>query len=477
MFVDMSGKCGGWIYWLLKAWRIRMKFRITKEKEFYRRVFLIMLPVAAQQAINMGVNMMDTIMLGNFGEVQLSASSLANSFYMLYGILCMGIIGGCSVLVSQYWGAGNLEKAREVFSLAFRLAAVLGFAFATVTWLIPGTIMQLFTSDPEVIEAGVRYLKITAFIYMIHGTSQVVAFLMRSVRQAQLGLYVSIISFFANIFANWVFIFGKLGAPRMEIAGAALGTLIARCVEFLVTFLYVLKIDQKLKLKVSDFLHNPERSLYRKYFQVGAPALVSDGLLGLGSTAISMVLGRMGSDVVAANSICMVVDRLFTVVVQGISNASGIITGNTIGEGKPDKAQEQGETFYLLSILCGILSTILVSIGGPLTIRLYNLQPETITVTKSMMYAYAVVMFFSAVQSIMTKGVLRGGGDTKFLLKADVLFMWLVSIPLGIFAGLVLHAPGWVAVLCLRIDFAIKSIWCVSRLKSGKWIKNITVET
>ncbi|MCI8616094.1 MAG: MATE family efflux transporter [Lachnospiraceae bacterium] len=454
-----------------------MKFRITKEKEFYRRVFLIMLPVAAQQAINMGVNMMDTIMLGNFGEVQLSASSLANSFYMLYGILCMGIIGGCSVLVSQYWGAGNLEKAREVFSLAFRLAAVLGFAFAIVTWLTPGTIMQLFTSDPEVIEAGVRYLKITAFIYMIHGTSQVVAFLMRSVRQAQLGLYVSIISFFANIFANWVFIFGKLGAPRMEIAGAALGTLIARCVEFLVTFLYVLKIDQKLKLKVSDFLHNPERSLYRKYFQVGAPALVSDGLLGLGSTAISMVLGRMGSDVVAANSICMVVDRLFTVVVQGISNASGIITGNTIGEGKPDKAQEQGETFYLLSILCGILSTILVSIGGPLTIRLYNLQPETITVTKSMMYAYAVVMFFSAVQSIMTKGVLRGGGDTKFLLKADVLFMWLVSIPLGILAGLVLHAPGWVAVICLRIDFAIKSIWCVSRLKSGKWIKNITVET
>ena len=453
-----------------------MRFRITKDREFYHKVLLIMLPVAAQQAINMGVNMMDTIMLGNFGEVQLSASSLANSFYMLYGILCMGIIGGCSVMVSQYWGAGDLEKAREVFSLAFRLAAVLGLVFAIVTWMFPGLIMGLFTSDPEVIDAGIRYLKLTAFIYMIHGTSQVVAFLMRSVRQAQLGLYVSVISFFVNIFANWVFIFGKLGAPRMEIAGAALGTLIARCTEFLVTFIYVLRIDQKLRLRLSDFWHNPAKALYKKYFQVGAPALVSDGLLGLGSTAISMVLGRMGSDVVAANSICMVVDRLFTVVVQGVSNASGIVTGNTIGEGQLDKAQEQGETFYFMSIMCGILSALLVSVGGPLTIRLYNLQPETIMVTRNMMYAYAVVMFFSAIQGIMTKGVLRGGGDTRFLLKADVLFMWLVSIPLGIFAGLILHAPGWVTVLCLRIDFAIKSFWCVSRLKSGKWIKNITVE-
>lgn len=453
-----------------------LKLRITKDKSFYRKVALLTLPVAAQQAINMGVNMMDTIMVGNLGEVQLSAASLSNSFYLLYGILCLGIIGGCSVMVSQYWGAGNLEKARETFSLALRLAAVLGFAFALVTYFFPEQILRLYTSDQAVIEAGVRYLNILAFVYMVHGTGQVVSFLMRSVGDPKLGLYVSCISFFVNVFANWVFIFGKLGAPRMEIAGAALGTLIARLVECTVTFIYVLKIDKRLNMRVADFLRNPERALYGKYFQVGAPALISDGLLGLGTSAISMVLGRMGHEIVAAHSICTVVDMFFTVVVQGISNASGIITGNTIGEGRADKAQEQGETFYLLGILCGIFSAVIIALLGPLTIQFYKLQPETVELTRSMMYAYSIVMFFSAIQGIMTKGVLRGGGDTKFLMVADVLFLWLASIPLGIFAGLVLHAPAWVTVFCLRIDFAIKSVWCVFRLMSGKWIRNITVD-
>jgi len=444
---------------------------LVREKEFYTQVRRIMVPVALQQAINIGVNMMDTIMLGSFGEAQLSASSLANSFYNLFVILCMGIIGGCSVLAAQYWGANNKEKVRETFNLAIRLSVFLSLIFAAVTALFPEQIMRLYSNEQDVIDYGVRYLRITTYIYIFHGTSQVTAFLMRSIQQPKLGLTVSVISFFVNVFANWVFIFGKLGAPRMEIAGAALGTLIARCVEFTVTFVYVLVIDKSMGLRPRHLLRGPTKELYYNYFRLGFAALISDGFLGLGTSVMNMILGRMGSAVVAANAICQVVDRLFTVVVSGVSNAASIITGNTVGRGDREAAIRQGQTFYLLSVAFGFISAVLVFFLGTLTISAYNLDVTTIVIAKEMMLAYTVIAFFQSVQSVMTKGVLRGGGDTRFLMVADVLFLWIVSLPLGYVVGLMLGAPGWLSVLCLRIDWVIKSVWCVRRLNSGKWIR------
>lgn len=444
---------------------------LVRDREFYAQVRRIMVPVALQQAINIGVNMMDTIMLGSFGEAQLSASSLANSFYNLFVILCMGIIGGCSVLAAQYWGANNKEKVRETFNLAIRLSVFLSLIFAVVTALFPEQIMKLYSNEQDVIDYGVRYLRITTYIYLFHGTSQVTAFLMRSVQQPKLGLTVSIISFFVNVFANWIFIFGKLGAPRMEIAGAALGTLIARTVEFTVTFVYVLGIDKSMGLRPRHLLRSPTKELYYNYFRLGFAALISDGFLGLGTSVMNMILGRMGSAVVAANAICQVVDRLFTVVVSGVSNAASIITGNTVGKGDRETAIRQGQTFYLLSVAFGLVSAVLVFFLGTLTINAYNLDVTTIVIAREMMLAYTVIAFFQSVQSVMTKGVLRGGGDTRFLMVADVLFLWIVSLPLGYVVGLMLKAPGWLSVLCLRIDWVIKSVWCVRRLNSGKWIR------
>lgn len=453
-----------------------MKLTIVKEKQFYTSVLAIMLPVALQQAINMGVNMLDTMMLGSFGEVQLSASSLANQFYNLFTIFCMGIIGGSSVLAAQFWGAGEKEKVRETFNMAIRLAAGLALFFAIVTFCFPAQIMSIYTSETDVIAQGVRYLKITTFVYLVHGTSLVAAQLMRSVGQAQLGLIVSIVSFVVNIVGNYTFIFGKFGAPRMEIAGAALGTFLARSAEFIVTFTYIMVIDKKLGLRVKHLVKSPSGLFYKNYFRLGAPVLVSDGLLAFGDSVLSIILGHMGAAVVAGNAICMVVQRLFTVVIQGISNASSIVTGNTIGRGEHQKAMEQGQTFYLLSIVFGIINAILVMIFGPMTISMYSLEPETIIVTRQLMNAYVVIVFFQAIQSVMTKGVLRGGGDTKFLMMADILFLWLASIPLGAIGGLILGWPAWVTMLCLRIDYVIKSVWCVSRLLSGKWIREVSRE-
>ncbi|MCR5032371.1 MAG: MATE family efflux transporter [Lachnospiraceae bacterium] len=423
-----------------------------------------------QQAINMGVNMMDTMMLGNLGETALSASSLANQYYMFFTIFCLGIIGGCSVLTAQYWGAGDKKRVRETFNMALWISFALCLLFMVVTMLFPEQIMTIYTSEADVIREGARYLEITAFIFILHGTSLVGSSLMRTVGKPRLGLVVSIVSFFVNVFFNYVFIFGKFGAPRMEIAGAALGTLIARATEFLITFIYIFVIDKALELKPKHLKRPPSVAMIREYFRIGAPVLISDALLGLGGNIVSVVMGHMGTAVVAANAICMVVDRLCIVVIQGIANAAGIIVGNTIGSGEKEKVQEQGQTFYLMSLIIGVISAVLVLIIGPMTIGLYTVTEETSLLTKEMMYAYTVIVFFQCIQSVMTKGVLRGGGDTRFLMVADILFMWLVSVPLGAVGGLVLHWPAWLVMICLRIDYMIKSIWCISRLLSGKWI-------
>lgn len=447
-----------------------MRITLIKDRKFYAGVLSIMLPVALQQAINMGVNMLDTMMLGSFGEAQLSASSLANQYYSFFLVLCYGVIGGASVLASQYWGAKDKEHVRETFSMALRITLGLALFFAALTFFFARPIMKIYTSEEPVIAYGVRYLEITVFIFAIHSTGLVAAQLMRTVGQARLGLYVSILSFAVNLAANYIFIFGKCGMPRMEIAGAALGTLIARLTEFVAVFTYILVIDQKLGLRVKHLLKSPSAHFYKNYLRLGAPVLLSDFLLGLGLNLVSVVLGHMGAAVVAANSICQVIDRLCTVVIQGVANASGIITGNTIGSGDHELAMKQGETFYLLSVIFGGIAALMVFILGPMTITMYSLEPETITMTRHLMNAYVAVVFFEAVQCVMTKGVLRGGGDTRFLLKADILFMWLVSIPLGAVGGLILHWPAWLTLLCLRIDYMIKSVWCVSRLLSGKWI-------
>lgn len=451
-----------------------MKITLIRDKNFYRKILSIMLPVALQQAINIGVNMMDTVMLGSFGEIQLSASSLANQYYNCFTILCMGIIGGSSILASQFWGAGDKEHVRETFNMALRLSLGVSVVFAIITFFFAPQIMRIYSSDPDVIEQGVRYLNVTVFVFALHGTSLVATQLMRSVGKAQLGLFVSIVSFIVNVGANYIFIFGKLGAPRLEIAGAAVGTLIARSIEFLLTFVYILHLDRDLGLRVHHLMCSPSGHLYRNYFRLGAPVLISDSLLGIGSTMVSVILGHMGTVAVSANAICQVVDRLCTVVIQGVSNASGVIIGNTIGSGDTNLAIRQGESFYLLSMIFGAVSALLVFLIGPISISMYNLTPETILATRHLMNAYVIVVFFQAIQSVMTKGVLRGGGDTKFLMKADILFMWLVSIPVGAIAGLVFHQPPWITMLCLRLDYIIKSAWCVSRLLSGKWIHRTT---
>lgn len=442
----------------------------VKEKSFYKLILSIAVPVVLQNMITIGVNIMDTLMLGNYGEVQLSASSLANEFINIYHIMCMGMSMGAAVLTAQYYGAGNNPSLKKIVTIVLRMGLVIAAVFTVVTLLFPEELMRLYTPDEAVIEKGVLYFRISAVTYVLLGVSLILTNILRTVHQVRFPLVLSIVTFFVNVFFNWVFIYGRLGAPEMQIEGAALGTVIARLVECgsLVTYFFV--FDKRIGYRIKDLFMKCGDHV-RVYITYAIPVMVSDTLLALGNSAVSIIMGHIGASFVAANSIISQTVRLSTVFNQGLSSASSVITGNTLGKGERDKAYHQGVTFLCLSILIGLAAAVVILLISPLLVESFNITQETKDIAYQLMASVSVMMVFQTVQSVLTKGVLRGGGDTRFLMLADILFLWLASIPLGYLCGLVWHlSPFWIYA-ALKIDWVIKSVWCIFRLRSKKWIR------
>ena len=444
----------------------------VKEKSFYKLILSIAVPVVLQNMITIGVNIMDTLMLGNYGEIQLSASSLANEFINIYHIMCMGMSMGAAVLTAQYYGAGNNPSLKKIVTIVLRMGLVIAAAFTVVTLLFPEKLMRLYTPDEAVIEKGVLYFRISAVTYVLLGVSLILTNILRTVHQVRFPLVLSIVTFFVNVFFNWVFIYGRLGAPEMQIEGAALGTVIARLVECgsLVTYFFV--FDKRIGYRIKDLFMKCGDHV-RVYITYAIPVMVSDTLLALGNSAVSIIMGHIGASFVAANSIISQTVRLSTVFNQGLSSASSVITGNTLGKGERDKAYHQGVTFLCLSILIGLAAAVIILLISPLLVESFNITQETKDIAYQLMASVSVMMVFQTVQSVLTKGVLRGGGDTRFLMLADILFLWLASIPLGYLCGLVWHlSPFWIYA-ALKIDWVIKSVWCIFRLRSKKWIRMV----
>lgn len=439
---------------------------------------ILALPIAMQSLITIGVNMLDTIMVGQLGETELSAVSLANQFINIYHIFCMGIGMGASVLVSRYWGMRErepekaMEALKKTICLMVRLTLALALLFALVTLFIPETIMKMYTVETDIIANGVIYFKYSIITYFFLGLSLVCTIVLRSVGQVQIPLYVSVGAFAVNLVANYGLIFGKLGMPKMGIAGAALGTLIARLYEAAVICGYLFFVDKKIGMRLKH-LTMKTRDLLGEYIRISIPVLISDGILAIGNNSVAMVIGRLGQSFVAANAITSVTQQMSNVLIQGVCQAGAIVTGQTLGEGDKEKAQDQAYGFLGFGLGLGMVSAIVIMAISRPVISAYQVADTTANMAAQLMNAISLIVVFQATNSIMTKGVLRGGGDTRMLMLADNIFLWVLSIPLGLLAGFVLKLPPFWIYFFLKFDQVAKAVWCVLRLRSGKWIKKI----
>ena len=452
-----------------KEWKIK---EYLGDKELYLKMLKIAIPISLQSLITVGINLMDTIMLSKMGDAQISASSLAGQFINLFMICCMGIGMGASVLTSRFWGMQDKTSLKKTITIMLRFVVIFSSIFTAITIISPEWIMRIYSDETPIIAHGITYLKWMIPTYICTGLSLTCTIVLRTVGQVRIPLYCSISAFFVNVFFNWVFIFGHLGAPRMEIGGAALGTLIARVFELIFICGYFFFIDKRIRYRLKDIFMKC-RDLLGEYIRISIPVLISDGLLAFGNNTVAMIMGRIGETFVAANSVTTVVQQLSSVLTTGVCNASGIITGHTMGEGDIKKAQRQGYTFLFIGFIIGCFSALVIFLlRGPI-INYYDVSPEAKTIAWDLMNAIIIINIFQSMNSILTKGVLRAGGDTTFLMAGDILFLWIASIPLGGLAGLKWGLPSFWIYTFLKIDQIIKCVWCYFRLRSGKWLKKI----
>ncbi|MBC8586152.1 MATE family efflux transporter [Youxingia wuxianensis] len=447
----------------------------VRDGTFYKTLVAIAAPVALQNLITFMVSMMDTIMIGALGEVQLSATSIANQLWFILMEICFGVAGGANVISAQYWGKGDVGIIRRIQSITYKTLLVVSVLCSCIALFLPGQFMSVFTTDQGVIEYGIQYLQIIGFSYPLYALASAGIMQLRSIGTVKISVVVYLTSLVVNTFLNWVLIFGNLGAPRMEVRGGALATCVARMFEFGIVTFYVFKVEDKVKFGLKDLRAN-NRHLYKMYVSQVVPVTCNEMLWVVGSTMVSIVIGRMGTQFVAANSIYSVLNQLVMVSIFGVGSATATIIGNTIGTGEYEMAKERSVTFMVIGALLGVIGTLLTLALGPVMLILYQNIPEaTKTLVSQLTVVGSIIVFFQAMAVVSMMGVLRAGGDNKFVLVADVIFMWCISIPLGFLTGFKLGWTPPAVYAVLKCDEVLKTLISAVRVFRFRWLQDITL--
>ena len=446
---------------------------MNEKKEFYQKMFVLVLPIALQNLINVGISSIDVIMLGRVGEKVLSGASLGSQINFIMSLLLFGLMSGASVLTAQYWGKKDLHSIQTIWGMAMKISTSVGIGFLLVTIAIPSLLMQIFTNDPDVIHYGTQYLQIVCISYLIIPITMTYLNTMRSIERVVIATVVYLSSMITNIIVNAFLIFGIGFFPVMGIRGAAIGTVLARFVEVLILVVYNQKKNDILPFRLSYLrLKNP--ALTKDFWKYSFPVMANELFWGAGVSSISAVLGHMGSAVVAANSVTQVTRQLAMVIAFGIASATAIMLGKTIGEGRNDLAEVYGKRFLILSVITGFLGTVVVLIARPIALSFLVLTPEAQKYLSFMMYIMSYFVIGQSINSTIVVGICRSGGDTRFGLFLDVFCMWGVAIIGGFLSAFVFKWGVYVTYMILLSDEVIKIPICLWRYRTKKWLKNVT---
>ena len=448
---------------------------LIKDKNFYKVLLSITLPIAAQNFITFTVSLADSLMLGKVSEIALSGANLANQLFFILMIVTFGVTSAAMVFTSQYWGKNDIFSMKRIITIMLRLAVVISIAASALAICIPETVMSWYSKDPEVIAAGASYLRIIGWVYPFYSITNSMASVLRSAHVVKISIAIYLSSLVVNVFLNWVLIFGNLGAPEMGIRGAALATAVARVVEFIILLVYLTFFEKKIHYTLKD-LFLPVRNYMKAFIKTGAPVVLNEAAWSIGTSVLSMIIGHISTEFVSANSIANIVWQCVWVLIAGMGNATSVVIGNAVGRGESHELiLNKAKTIVLISAIMGVLSAAtLIIIRGPV-INFYEVSETTKALAYDLIVSYAIIIILQAMSMQYIVGIFRGGGDTKTAAIVDVFFLWTVAIPLGAITGLVLGwAPPFVYIM-LRSDEFLKNIFGFFHLKSGKWIHDITV--
>ncbi len=446
----------------------------VKDKGFYKTFFSMALTIAFQNLIVYAVNLADNIMIGGYSELSLSAVAVVNQIQYMLQMVAMGTSNGLSVLSSQYWGTKRTQPIRRVFAVALALVTVLTLAIFLAVQLAPHGVLSLLTDQMAVVEEAKPYLFIVSFSYIPFAFSQLMLALMRSIERVKIGFGVSVAALFVNVFLNYGLIYGNFGLPMLGIRGAAIATLISRLVEFAIVAVYVFAVEKNVKLKISDLV-KLEKSYVKDFIKFGFPLVLSSGSWGIAMTIQGAIIGHLGSEsVLSANSIASTVFQIMSVVAFSGSSVAGVIIGKTVGEDRIDDVKKYSKTLQALFLIIGVVSGLLLFILRDTFISLYDVSEETQALARTFITILCVTLVGTAYEAPVLGGIVAAGGETDFVFKNDLIFMWGIVLPVSLLSAFVFKFPPAVTFACLKADQVLKCAVAAVKVNRYKWIKKVT---
>lgn len=450
-----------------------MKERLDR-KQFLLYALKLAFPIMIQNLISTLVNSADTIMLGYVSQTAMAASSLANQYTFVLFCFYYGLGIGTSVLCAQYFGKGDKQTVERIIGLAARVAILISLLFFVFSFFAPEAIMKIFTDSPQTIKEGAAYLKVLSFSFVFMGFSQVFVSALRSVGKIVFPSALYVVSLLVNVMMNAAFIFGLFGLPRLGVVGVALGTVSARAVEVILCFVYS-AAGKDIKFRLKN-LFRRSGVLFKDFLKISAPSVVNDLMWGMAATTCTAILGHIGDDMVAANAVAVMVVNMGAIVCRGFSNATTIIVSQTLGENRMEDTKVYAKRILWLTVIVSLLGCCVI-----LAIRPFMVQFYCDKLTETAIYYLGIIMIMTTwrlvgegINTCLICGCFRGGGDAKFGMVVDTVFMWGVSVPLMAIAAYVLKLPPVWVYFVMTLDEFEKMPVVFAHYFKFKWMKNIT---
>lgn len=439
---------------------------------FYSQIIKLVIPVIIQNLLSAAVSSADVVMLNYVGQSAISAVSLASQYANVLFMIYYGLGTGATMLCAQYFGKKDYQAIRVVEGLAMRFSLIVSAAFSLFALAAPEWMMRLFTSEEELITLGAQYLRYMSVTYLCWSLIEVYLSVLRSMERVTVCMVLNMVAFALNVLLNAVFIFGLFGAPKLGVRGVALATAISRLVE-LAGCILVSRCSREVKLDLR-YLFIRNKPLFQDFVRLSLPALGNDVIWGVGASMYSVILGHLGSDAVAANSLVTVVRQFGTVLCYGMASAGGILLGKLIGENRQQEARTDAGRLIRLTIVCGLIGGLLVLAATPLVLHYATLSETAMGYLKTMLLINTYYISGTALNTTMICGIFRSGGDSRFGFFCDLIDMWCYAVPLGFIAAFALKLPvEWVYFLLMTDEF-VKWPFVIRHYRRGNWLQNIT---
>lgn len=445
----------------------------TKDKTFYKALFSMLIMVALQNLVAYSVNMVDNIMLGSYNQNALSGAATVNQVFFMVQQFALAIGNSLVVLASQYWGEKKTEPIIKLTGVALRLGIITSIVIIAICAVAPEVVLQIFTKEPAIIEQGVIYLSIIKWTFILFIVTQILMCSLRSIGTVRISFYISVISLIINVGINYVLIFGKFGFPEMGIRGAAIGTLIARIVEFVVVVIYILKREKKIKLFTGSLFH-VDKLLRKDYTKVYIPIMCSQVLWGVSVPMQTAILGHLSADAIAANSVATTFYQYLKVIVIAMSSTSAVMIGNAIGRGDMRRIKSDARTLAVIDVIIGlILGMALIALRKPL-LSMYSLTDDATAMALHLILIMGFVMVGMSYQMPVSFGIIQGAGDAGFTMKMNMISTWCIVMPLSFMAAFWWKWPVELVVIVIQSDQIFKGLPTFIRFRGYKWIRKLT---